>query len=133
MYGSVYTVSDVMTRSVVALAAGAGFKDIVRTMRTQRISALPVIDAGNRVVGVVSEADLLRKEELRDSDQDVHPRTGPVPAHDKARGVTATDLMTSPPSRRALRRPWLGLPASWRGVESNACPSLTPTACCGGS
>ncbi|MCC8455170.1 CBS domain-containing protein [Streptomyces rochei] len=96
MYGSVYTVSDVMTRSVVALAAGAGFKDIVRTMRTQRISALPVIDAGNRVVGVVSEADLLRKEELRDSDQDVHPRTGPVPAHDKARGVTATDLMTSP-------------------------------------
>ncbi len=133
MYGSVYTVSDVMTRSVVALAAGAGFKDIVRTMRTQRISALPVIDAGNRVVGVVSEADLLRKEELRDSDQDVHPRTGPVPAHDKARGVTATDLMTSPPSRRALRRPWPGLPASWRGVESNACPSSTPTACCGGS
>ncbi|MFG3391419.1 CBS domain-containing protein [Streptomyces rochei] len=96
MYGSVYTVSDVMTCSVVALAAGAGFKDIVRTMRTQRISALPVIDAGNRVVGVVSEADLLRKEELRDSDQDVHPRTGPVPAHVKARGVTATDLMTSP-------------------------------------
>ncbi|MGC9501587.1 CBS domain-containing protein, partial [Streptomyces sp. WG7] len=59
MYGSVYTVSDVMTRSVVALAAGAGFKDIVRTLRTQRISALPVIDEGNRVVGVVSEADLL--------------------------------------------------------------------------
>ncbi|TDT42664.1 BON domain-containing protein [Streptomyces sp. BK208] len=96
MYGSVYTVSDVMTRSVVALAAGAGFKDIVRTMRTQRISALPVIDEVNRVVGVVSEADLLRKEELRDSDQDVHPRTGPVLAHDKARGVMATDLMTSP-------------------------------------
>ncbi|MEV7448680.1 universal stress protein [Streptomyces nigra] len=38
-----------------------------------RRSALPVIDAGNRVAGVVSEAELLRKEEFRDSDQDVHP------------------------------------------------------------
>ncbi|MFI8947335.1 CBS domain-containing protein [Streptomyces sp. NPDC053750] len=69
--------SDVMTRSVVALAAGAGSKDIVRTMRTQRISALPVVDEGNRVVGVVSEADLLRKEEFQDSDQDCTRGPGP--------------------------------------------------------
>ncbi|MFA3872617.1 CBS domain-containing protein [Streptomyces sp. MMCC 100] len=108
MYGCEYTVSDVMTRSVVAPAAGARFKDIVRTIRTQRISALPVIDAGNRVVGVVSEADLLRKEEFRDSDQDVHPRTGPVPAHDKARGVTAADLMTSPAVTMGPHEPLAG-------------------------
>lgn len=41
--------------------------------------ALPVIAAGNRGADVVSEAELLRKEEFRDSDQvavadaDVHP------------------------------------------------------------
>ncbi|MFC9956139.1 hypothetical protein ACFVIB_02110 [Streptomyces nigra] len=33
-----------------------------------RRSALPVIDAGNRGADVVSEAELLRKEEFRDSD-----------------------------------------------------------------
>lgn len=96
MYGSDYTVSDVMTRSVVALTAGAPFKDIVRTVRTRRISALPVVDVGNRVVGVVSEAYLLRKEEFRDSDRQVRRGTGSASAHDKARGVTAADLMTSP-------------------------------------
>ncbi|MEU3660975.1 CBS domain-containing protein [Streptomyces sp. NPDC032940] len=96
MYGSACTVSGVMTRSVVALAAGAGFKEIVRTLRTQGISALPVLDPDNRVVGVVSEADLLRKEEFRDSDEAAHTRTGPVAGREKARAGTVTELMTSP-------------------------------------
>ena len=96
MHGPVYTVSDVMTRTVVALAAGAAFKEIVRTMEGRRISALPVVDAGNRVVGVVSEADLLRKEEFRDSTPERGPRARPPAGLDKARAVTAADLMTSP-------------------------------------
>ncbi|MFF5313388.1 CBS domain-containing protein [Streptomyces massasporeus] len=96
MHGTVYTVSDVMTRTVVALAAGATFKEIVRTMEGRRISALPVIDTGNRVVGVVSEADLLRKEEFRDSAPERGPRARPPAGLDKAWAVTAADLMTSP-------------------------------------
>ncbi|MFD3778023.1 CBS domain-containing protein, partial [Streptomyces sp. NPDC058612] len=39
-------------------------------MRRWRVSALPVLDEDGRVVGVVSEADLLPKEMLRDGDQD---------------------------------------------------------------
>lgn len=96
MTGSEYRVSDVMTRTVVALAAGATFKDIVRTVEVQRISALPVLDTGNRVVGVVSEADLLRKEEFRDSVPDRGARARPPAGLEKARAVTAADLMTSP-------------------------------------
>lgn len=96
MDGHAYRVEDVMTRRVIALAGGATFKDIVRTMETQLISALPVIDSGSHVIGVVSEADVLRKEEFRDSDQLRGPRSRPPGALVKARAVTAEDLMTAP-------------------------------------
>ncbi|AIV32710.1 CBS domain-containing protein [Streptomyces sp. MPA0124] len=96
MDGHVYRVDDVMTRRVIALAGGATFKDIVRTMETQRISALPVIDSGSHVIGVVSEADVLRKEEFRDSDHKRGPRSRTPGALAKARAVTAEDLMTTP-------------------------------------
>ncbi|GAA2246595.1 MULTISPECIES: CBS domain-containing protein [Streptomyces] len=96
MHGSVYTVSDVMTRTVVASAAGAAFKEIVRAMEGRRVSALPVVDAGHHVVGVVSEADLLRKEEFRDSAPERGPRARPPAGLHKAGAVTAADLMTSP-------------------------------------
>ncbi|MFF5570133.1 CBS domain-containing protein [Streptomyces luteogriseus] len=86
-----------MTRTVVALAAGANFKEIVRTVEGQRISALPVVDTRKRVVGVVSEADLLRKEEFRDSAPGRGPRARPPEGLEKAQAVTAADLMTSPP------------------------------------
>jgi CBS-domain-containing membrane protein len=56
------TVSDVMTRQVIAAREDADFKEIVAVTQHGRVSALPVLDAENRVIGVVSEADLLAKE-----------------------------------------------------------------------
>ncbi|WP_203632803.1 CBS domain-containing protein [Streptomyces sp. SID10815] len=96
MQGSQYTVSDVMTGTVVALAGGAAFKEIVRTLREWGVSAMPVLDERGRVIGVVSEADLLRKEEFRAADP--VPSAGPDRPHgaDKARAVTARDLATVP-------------------------------------
>ncbi|MFE7233110.1 CBS domain-containing protein [Streptomyces sp. NPDC002405] len=98
MQGSQYTVGDVMTPTVVALAGGAMFKEIVRTMEQWGVSAMPVLDGRGRVLGVVSEADLLRKEELRDNDPDLPggppPVAGSRPA--KARAVTAEELMNTP-------------------------------------
>ncbi|MFF7678942.1 CBS domain-containing protein [Actinacidiphila glaucinigra] len=85
------TVSDVMTRKVVAVTLETSFKDIVRTLEQWKVSALPVVADGTRVVGVVSEADLLRKEEHREDDA---PPVGAVP--DKAAAVTAEQLMTAP-------------------------------------
>ena len=49
------TVSDVMTRTVVVVPTSASVKQVVRAMREHRVSALPVVDAGGAVAGVVSE------------------------------------------------------------------------------
>lgn len=93
---SPHIVSDVMTQTVVAIGRGASFKEIVQTMQQWRVSALPVLEGEGRVVGVVSEADLLPKEEYRDNDpsriEQVHHLADIV----KAGGTTADDLMTSP-------------------------------------
>ena len=59
-----------MTSTVAAVGREAAFKDIVRTLQDRKVSAVPVADGGNHVVGVVSEADPLPKEEFRDSDPD---------------------------------------------------------------
>jgi CBS domain-containing protein len=96
VYASPHIVSDVMTQAVAAVGLGAAFKDIVRTMQDRKVSAVPVVDGGNRVVGVVSEADLLPKEEFRDSDPDRHTQLRRLSDLAKAGSVTAGELMTSP-------------------------------------
>jgi CBS domain-containing protein len=96
MHGSPHVVSDVMTRTVAAVGARAPFKDIVRTMRDRRVSALPVVDDEGRVAGVVSEADLLPKEEFRDGDPGLPPSGADAADLARAGAMTAAELMTSP-------------------------------------
>ena len=89
------TVKDVMTTQVVAVRKDASFKEMVAQMRDSRVSAFPVIDDAGKVIGVVSEADMLNKE----ADQ-ASPGTFAsmlrFQDHEKAAGVTAADMMTSP-------------------------------------
>ncbi|HET6359015.1 CBS domain-containing protein [Streptomyces sp.] len=91
-----YCVSDVMSCPVVAVDRSAPFKEIVESMARWKVSALPVLDAEGVVVGVVSEADLLPKEEFRDSNpsrlEQMH-RLGDLA---KAGATTAAQLMSSP-------------------------------------
>ncbi|GHI03890.1 hypothetical protein AQI88_08540 [Streptomyces cellostaticus] len=96
MESTAIVVEDVMTRRVVALRTGAAFKDIVKTMREWRVSAFPVLDADGRVVGVVSEADLLAKEEFREADPDRNGQARPPVGISRADAVTAAELMTAP-------------------------------------
>lgn len=96
MHGTPHVVGDVMTRTVVTVGRGTVFKEIVRLMRDRRISAVPVVEAGGRVVGVVSEADLLPKEEFRDSDPDRYTQLRRLADLAKAGAVTAEELMTTP-------------------------------------
>ncbi|MFI5675527.1 CBS domain-containing protein [Streptomyces cellulosae] len=86
------TVSDVMTRTVIAVGRDAPFKDIVELMDRWKVSALPVLEGEGRVVGVVSEADLLSKEEFRDHDG----RMSELADLGKAGAVTAGELMSTP-------------------------------------
>jgi CBS-domain-containing membrane protein len=57
------TVENVMTRDVVCVNKDTGYKDMVNLLATRRVSALPVVDDRRHVLGVVSEADLLLKQE----------------------------------------------------------------------
>lgn len=89
------SVADVMTSRVVAAREEAGFKKIIEVMRHGHVSALPVLDSANRVIGVVSEGDLLAKEAAAAGHQGGSYR--PYRAEErKASAVQARDLMTRP-------------------------------------
>ncbi len=97
-------VKDVMTTRVVWVKKEASFKEMATALRENRVSAFPVVDNDGKVIGVVSEADLLAKEALDggyDGGRDGMPGmiTGILhhKEQEKARGVTAGDLMTGPP------------------------------------
>jgi len=90
------TVKDVMTTQVVAVRRGAAFKEMAATLRRFRVSAFPVVDENGKVIGVVSEADMLAKEVL--GDPGAATRNGMLHHREvrKAEGLTAGDLMTHP-------------------------------------
>ncbi|MFI8823501.1 CBS domain-containing protein [Streptomyces sp. NPDC053431] len=91
-----FTVADVMTKKVVAVLPGADFKEIVTTMQRWNVTAVPVVEGEGRVVGVVSEADLLLKEEFHDHRLGLVEQLHRRDATAKAGSRRAQDLMTSP-------------------------------------
>ncbi|MGW4229476.1 CBS domain-containing protein [Streptomyces sp. NPDC004980] len=93
---SPHHVSDVMTRTVVAVGLDARFKEIVAAVNQWQVTAVPVLEGEGRVVGIVSEADLLAKEELRDEDATMIGQRDRLTDYAKAGAVTARDLMSSP-------------------------------------
>jgi CBS domain-containing protein len=93
------TVKDVMTTRVVSVQRDASFRAMATALREYRVSAFPVLDKDGKVIGVVSEADMLAKEALN---SEPHGMPGMITGilrhkeYEKARGTTAGDLMTSP-------------------------------------
>ncbi|MFK0110055.1 CBS domain-containing protein [Streptomyces sp. NPDC091217] len=91
------TVEELMTRPVVRARRDTPFKELVRLLAENDVTAVPVVDDVGRPMGVVSEADLLRKS----ADQaDPSGRT-PVPHLEaweraKAEGSLAEELMSAP-------------------------------------
>lgn len=55
------TVADVMTRDVVTVTPTMPFKQVAQVLAQHGISAVPVVEPGGRLMGVISEADLLMK------------------------------------------------------------------------
>ncbi|MFI6586124.1 CBS domain-containing protein [Embleya sp. NPDC050493] len=90
-------IEDVMTRDVATVAPDARFQDIVAELEARRISALPVVDDERRILGIVSEADLLRAQV--EQAEDAHLLTGLrrlANRPTKGDGHTARELMTTP-------------------------------------
>jgi CBS domain-containing protein len=55
--------SDIMTRKVISVEPDASILHAVHLMLQNRISGLPVIDTTGKLVGILSEGDLLRRQE----------------------------------------------------------------------
>jgi CBS domain-containing protein len=92
-------VKDVMSTHPVSVTRDASFKELAARLFELGVSGFPVVDDDGKVIGVVSEADMLAKEAreygyhgLRAMAAAMVHRT----ERRKADGVTAADLMTSP-------------------------------------
>ncbi|MGW4595384.1 CBS domain-containing protein [Streptomyces sp. NPDC004457] len=91
-------VRDVMDVPAASLREDMPYRDIARALAREHAGALPVVDAEDHVVGIVSESDLLAKVAFEASGH----RPGRVGrlrerrVHGKVRGDLAADLMTSP-------------------------------------
>ncbi|MFC4114227.1 CBS domain-containing protein [Nonomuraea zeae] len=90
-------VKDVMGRVAIAVLEDASFADIVAAMKRYAVGAVTVVDADRRPVGVVSEDDLLLKEidTIRHT-VSMFESGRQRREHEKAAGVRAAQLMTSP-------------------------------------
>jgi CBS domain-containing protein len=91
------TVKDVMSTHVIAVRQNASYKDMAAMLHEQRVSAFPVLDDHNRVIGVVSESDLLTKAALEGTVPGMLQSMMSQREHARASALTAAELMTSPP------------------------------------
>src|SRR5262249_13067310 len=93
-------VKDVMTSPVLTVGLDTSLKEVAELLGRHRISGLPVVNDTGRVVGVISEADILYKERAT-------PRErrgllsllleGSTDAREKLNATTAGQAMTAPP------------------------------------
>ena len=90
------TVKDVMSTHVIAVRQDATFKEMAARLREHRVSAFPVLDDDNKVIGVVSEADLLTKEALAGELSGTFYTMTHHREQAKAAALTAAGLMTKP-------------------------------------
>src|SRR5215475_14116100 len=56
--------AEMMTSKILTIGPEASLRDAVWMMLTRQISALAVVDGGGRLVGIVSEGDLMRRAEI---------------------------------------------------------------------
>ena len=90
-------VRDVMGHVAIAVMANATFGDIVAALRRFKVGAVAVVDGERRVLGVVSEHDLLLRA-AETARQGGAANDGDGRPYDRSRvaGATALELMTSP-------------------------------------
>lgn len=97
------TTADVMTRDVVTVAPDTTVQEIARLLYDRHISGVPVVDAKGKVVGIVSEGDLIRHEgAVGETPRSwwlrfFGDRAADAKDYVKTHGRTAGDVMTSNP------------------------------------
>ncbi|GAA1072574.1 CBS domain-containing protein [Kitasatospora arboriphila] len=109
------SVHDVMTQEVVTARPDTPFKAVVGLFHRNDITAVPVLDDQDRPIGMVSEADLIRKEAVLPDPEGRTPGRW-LPPKDRARAEaeTAGGLMTSP---AVTARPTWSVPEAARQMD----------------
>jgi len=91
------TVADLMTHDVVRARPDTPFKELVKLLADNDVTAVPVVDELDRPVGVVSEADLLRNCAGRTTPAGRTPIPHPQEwERAEAEGTRAEELMSAP-------------------------------------
>jgi CBS domain-containing protein len=101
-------IGNLMVNDVVSATAQTPFKEVAKLLAVHRISGLPVIDTDDKVLGVISESDLILRQ------AGVPPEPGPIRsarlawrsppvggteghnADTKAHAMSARELMSQP-------------------------------------
>ncbi|GAA2804571.1 CBS domain-containing protein [Kitasatospora sp. CM 4170] len=111
------TVQDVMTQEVVTARPETPFKEVAALFHRNDITAIPVLDDQGHPLGMVSEADLIRKEAVLPDPEGRYPGRW-LDAHDRARAEaeTAGGLMTSP---AVTARPGWSVPEAARAMDKH--------------
>lgn len=93
---------DIMTANVITVEPDTSVQEIAKRLIENRISAVPVVERNGRVIGIVSEGDLMRRTESR---TERHPSwwlfllAAPeeiARSYVKTHGRHAADVMTHP-------------------------------------
>jgi len=88
-----------MTTSVVTVSPETDIAEAVKLMLERQISGVPVIDDSGRLIGILTEGDLMRRAELVTGQQSwwINPISSPeqeAKAYVKAHGLKVKDVMT---------------------------------------
>ena len=94
---------DIMTTEVVTVNADTQVTDIVTLLLEKHLSVVPVVDANQAVIGIVSESDLMHRAEIG-TDQPrsrvlafFHSSDQKARDYIRTHGLSARDVMSKPP------------------------------------
>src|SRR5262249_18011214 len=120
---------DVMVRDVVTVKPETDVASAIKLLIEHDISALPVVDDGGRVVGMLSEADLVRRAEIGTEKQRpwwleaLTPGSMLAEEFAKAHGLRVSGSCRLTWCRRRKRPRWRKSPRCWKSTASSAFPS----------
>jgi CBS domain-containing protein len=93
-------VKDVMTTRVISVAPETDVREVARILLSNRISGAPVVDGAGRVLGMLTEGDLMRRADIGSGDGGEENRAASAAERAgrfvKSHGLHAADVMTRP-------------------------------------
>jgi CBS domain-containing protein len=104
-------VSDVMSTDFISVAPDTSVREVAAKLVKHGVSSVPVIDGTGRLVGVVSEGDLIRRVEIGTEPRRSWWRSflsdsmGSAHAYVRSHGRLARDVMTVMPVTASLDEP----------------------------